>query len=445
MKARNIVCCLGILLLPFVLACPPGGDDGGGPTDPPDDTASLPQVCLPATECTGSQCAVSIGADQATIPVTSCTVHGEGQNYIDIYSWNTFIALNWPADTSSCAADTNRSIGDLEGKRVWETYLRNTDVFAASGPAAWCAAELAASLEPPEMFAISKVTDSFDEVLEAFNQGPLVDQNGRWVRYEIRVNEDEYNYITSNELYLKSGQVGFTVKFPDGSGQTVCKDGSGQAVSCGDIGSIELKAAWKVLSGAEIASGRFYTTQGTVYNDAGGDPSPGQNPVTLGLVGLHIVHKTEQNGDVWSTFEQVDNTTTSFFDAACTDCEVNTQTVPKPYNTAKELAADGTPLQKPAQVVRETPIEQYAAELNTYYQGLLAGTVWEHYQLIASQWGTGTLSSGTPEFVANTTLETFFQKTTNTCMGCHKGATTTYCPDGQCTSADNSFLLGAAY
>ena len=34
----------------------------------------------------------------------------------------------------------------------------------------------------------------------------------------------------------------------------------------------------------------------------------GQNPVTLGLVGLHIVHKTDSEPQwIWSTFEHVNN------------------------------------------------------------------------------------------------------------------------------------------
>src|SRR5205807_10498628 len=52
----------------------------------------------------------------------------------------------------------------------------------------------------------------------------------------------------------------------------------------------------------------FYTIQGIVFNNSAGAKSPGKNPVTLGLVGLHILHKAKGQGKwLWSTFEQNDN------------------------------------------------------------------------------------------------------------------------------------------
>ncbi len=306
--------------------------------------------------------------------------------------------------------------------------------------------------ESPDFHGLSKIPDSgqFHGVLEAFT-GPLVDRNGRWVRYTIHVNEDEYNYITTNDLNWVSGQVGKTIDFPY-AGQENCLSPAGDKIPCGTAGAIEIKAAWKVLSEEEKNHQpiRFYTTQGVIYNDVAGEASPEPQPVTLGLVGLHIVHKDPTFGFVWSTFEQVDNTTSSFFKPDCSDCApVNTETVPQPWTAAKELNPDGTPIQTPAQVVRETPIEDNAAQLNAYYRGLLVGSVWEHYEQVSTQWATGAAAAGTPEFVSNTTMETFYQKFPHTCIGCHTGATTTYCPpdpEGKptCTSADFSFLLGGA-
>jgi hypothetical protein len=31
-----------------------------------------------------------------------------GKPDMDVYSWNTFIAVNWPADTSTCRVDRNQ-------------------------------------------------------------------------------------------------------------------------------------------------------------------------------------------------------------------------------------------------------------------------------------------------------------------------------------------------
>jgi hypothetical protein len=88
--------------------------------------------------------------------------------------------------------------------------------------------------------AISKadpsVFESFPGVEQAVG-GVLTDQNGRFVRYEVRINQDEYNYLIKNELWSKDGQAKFTppVSFPDGPSEY------------GSIGAVEFKAAWKVL------------------------------------------------------------------------------------------------------------------------------------------------------------------------------------------------------
>jgi hypothetical protein len=44
-----------------------------------------------------------------------------------------------------------------------------------------------------------------DQNFQAFS-GPLVDQNGKWVRYQILVNREEFEYIFENELYSQDGR-----------------------------------------------------------------------------------------------------------------------------------------------------------------------------------------------------------------------------------------------
>lgn len=441
MSKQSLIFCLGVVVLSLVFACAPPEEVAETPPAEMDEAAStLPDFCNPDPTCAGSTCPTEITSALAAVPSDACPREGEFQIDVDVYSWNTFIALNWPADTTTCTADTSRSVTDSTGDRVWQTYVDFSAVFEQSTPAAWCDQSAAASDAPRQYKNLTKVApvveQQFPGISEAFGHGPLTDQNGRWVRYNVRLNEDEYRYITTNEIYLKSKLEGFTVDFPNGTPQGLCN-----GEDCGDIGSIELKAAWKVLTDEEISSGRFYLTEGIVFNDASGSPSPGTNPVTLGLVGLHIQHKTAtQASRFWSTFEQVDNTTSSFFNPDCSDCSINTQTVAKPYDTAQELDANGDPLNDPVQVTRVTPIEENAAAANAYYQGLLEGSVWEYYQLIATQWATGGAPDGTPQDVANTTLETYFQTTTNTCMGCHKGAETVIG-----TNADYSFTLTASH
>jgi hypothetical protein len=231
--------------------------------------------------------------------------------------------------------------------------------------------------------------------------GPLTDLNGRWVRYEIRVNQDEYNYIVKNNLWSAAGQKQFpgfpgSVNFPAG------------ASAYGPTGAMELKAAWKVLGHGDNPN-RFYKIQAIVYNDSNTPPtiSPGPNPVTLGLVGLHITHKTaSQTNWVWSTFEQVDNLTTSFFNPN-SKTPPNVQLAKQPYT---ELASDGTPLNTPTQVTRLNLVnDPSATALNTVFQKLLGNSVWANYQLVSTQWSDGN-TFPIPGYLANTTMETFAQE-----------------------------------
>jgi hypothetical protein len=417
---------------------------------------SAPAGCNLKSPCAGSTCQSSIGKGSATTPADACPRFGENQFDVDVFSWNSFIALNWPADVTHCVADPNKTVLSGRGPVVWETYAEASDVFVAPGaqPVEWCASasptalakKLAFLPEPSRAMAIQqgvtkvfhqlgKVPQKLPEISEAFDKGPLTDQNGRFVRYEKRLNEDEYNYLISSNLWNVAGQkANPSVSFPVGP-----KSKCGKA-SCGPLGAIEIKAAWKVLSAAEIASKRFYTNLAWVFNDENGSPSPGANPVTVGLVGLHIIHKTESEPKwFWSTFEQVDNVEPVkdagpwFFNPNCKPdkCPPNVQTAKSPY---VELTPKGTPANAPVQVTRQIPI-QADPSLNKYYRDMLAGSVWANYQLVSTQWATGGAPQGTPPFVANTTLETYFGPQSS-CFVCHNNAKTTA---GR--KADFSFLL----
>jgi len=312
-------------------------------------------------------------------------------------------------------------------------------VFVApnQSPATWCTGDALAPLfagKPRPMGNIAKSPPNAVQALaNAISQptgveavgGVVTDQLGRWLRYEKLMNQIEYGAITSNNWYRLSVLNGLaSITLPPNS--------------------LELKATWKILTPQEIAGGRYYTTSAIVYNTPDHAPSPGANPVTLGLVGLHIIHKTpSQPGFFWSTFEQVDNDKVFFNPKS--KAPINTQTAPagKPY---VELMQNGTPINAPVQIKRVTPIPA-DPKLNAYYQKLLAGSVFANYRLISTQWQTGGAQQGTPGNVANIVTETYFQKVSNTvkppnrpstgCLACHIGATSA---SGN-TNTDHSFLF----
>ena len=208
-----------------------------------ESVAAVPQppMCAQSQQdCSGlSPCAPSpITTAQAEIPAKPCTFQGEGgpetQSFVDIYSWTLFLALNWPASTASCAADTAKSITQVQSGDgtfvVWQTYMSGDSVFVNPGyekPAAWCSGNsLAAGAErvfDNEAKAVAaakklggphtQIAEPGGDVLQAAG-GVVTDQNGRWLRYERLMNKVEYDYIKApltqeqvDELFPKIKQA----------------------------------------------------------------------------------------------------------------------------------------------------------------------------------------------------------------------------------------------
>jgi len=401
-----------------------------------------PPACNGGTGCAGSTCLTSITPQATTLPTDACPKFGEVQSGVDVFSWNEFIALNWPA-TNACAPDSTKSILDIkannQGPVVWQTLMSSDNVFVPpnQSPATWCSGDALSPLfagQPRPLGNTAKAVPQAVEALAAAVSQPsgveavggvVTDQTGRWLRYERLMNQTEYEAIVNNKWYQLSVLNGLpSITLP--------------------TNSLELKSAWKVLTQPEIASGRYYTTSAIVYNTPEHAQSPGPNPVTVGLVGLHIIQKTKsQPGFFWSTFEQVDNDRVFFNPGS--KAPVNKQTAQKPYT---ELNPNGTPINQPVQIKRDTPIPANKA-LNDYYRKLLAGSVFANYRLVSTQWQTGGAQQGTPSNVANIVIETYVQKVHNTpkppnkvpstgCLACHIDATAA---NQRKTVTDHSFLF----
>jgi hypothetical protein len=433
-------------------------------------TTSAPVTCAAAANFQGSGPApvpTAIDSSCASIPYTPGDLNSNGQQKADVFSWLSFVAFNWPVNPLTCSPNPSSSILTDATNPTWLTYLSDDAVYNAGQPAPWCGGSAAgggartrlmasqSSYSPavqkilaahPEVHLVlqhnskshdlvstirllgSSTNDQLKGILQSTNL-PLVDQNGRFVRFSISLNVDEYNYIVANKLNTVPGQKATPkINFPMGSSPTA-------------VGATEIKAAWKVLGAGDDAS-RFFTQQAIVYNDAAGDPSPGTNPVTVGLVGLHIAHKAQgQSTWAWSTFEQVDNDTKSFYNPNCTptgspSCTANTPTA---TSTSKELSPAGKPLNAPVQVVPY--LKPTNPGLNSSFQALLAGTPFQYYQLIGTQWSTGAIGVA-PQLLGASVQETFVPFNSSgpySCTACHTFATAT--PGGQ--SSDMSFLVSA--
>ncbi|HEV8693892.1 MAG TPA: hypothetical protein VGQ93_06865 [Lysobacter sp.] len=382
------------------------------------------------------------------------------QHGFDFYSWLTFISLNAPIDGQAPAPGN-------AAPTQWENWRELSDVMQDGGvkPGGWNAPRsvpaVCRNIPGAEHMRLVRRTSLrktlTSEVVQPFDSGPLIDQNGMYVRYEILVNKPMFEYIVQNGLYNKSGQGAFTgdIAFPEGNVTTG---------STGTMGAIMVKAAWKVM-GVNDDTSRFHIVKALAYNPPSENPKVKEScsAVTLGLVGWHASHKTSDAPEwIWSTFEQVDNVPTdaqvvkgklgahyNFYRPHCTDasCAINTPP-PQPWDPNQQPFPGGFT----SQITRVVPLTAETVKLNNAFLGILGGTVWNNYELVSTQWPTDpdhksrpTDNTGVPAptFLANTTLETYTQgeipKSSSSCMDCHNRAT-----DTTGRFADFTFILGRA-
>ncbi len=412
----------------------------------------------------------------------------KNQTAADCFAWQEFIYANWKADPNNPGLpDPNAQPSSFgtpndTAATVWESFLSATQVFsqpAARARTAWMA-------KRPVVKMLTKLSKLGDAVLNLASIGQagdgkwITDQRGVPAFYEIRLNLDEYAYITTNvfngsDLATfagqracasqpgKNGRGGFNLPAGNASGNTDV-DCLGNVATYGQgVGAIEIKAAWVALP-ADGSLNYRYKTSLAQYTLPGGETVQ----ATMGLVGLHIIHKVPgANQFIWATFEQIDNDPDdnngnpvaptlpanpnrkaspgyTFFNTSC-----NPQTDTYYHCVPNTLPGDACPIGKPPtpgcfpysapmQITRITPVDSQANSVNGYAWSLQpADSVFNYYRLIDVQWpnssspvppkSTVPLSTGdiTPSsanrIVANTTLETYMQ-TKNSCMDCHQYA-----------------------
>lgn len=398
-----------------------GDNNGGGGTDqkPPPATGNAPaglSTMLP----------YDVTLPDPAIRVLETNV----RRGFDLFSWQSFIAL--------CSTPDKEILG-LHGDNatVWETFKYNYQVFLDSGqrPSPWNAIGIT---QLKQLSQTGKTPPDMAAIFQPFLTGPLIDQNGQYVRFEIAMNKEMFEYIDSNTLYNIEGQRAFKgpVVFPSG-------DSAKKA-----YGAILIKAAWKILGNGDDTA-TFHKVRAIVHITA--LPSKGikdsSYEALVGLVGLHIGTKTVTSPQwIWSTFEHADNVPDynkrqetkhyHFYNAANGDKRLNI--VPsQPWNP-------GITGQSPSQIARLTPVDSGTQALNDSMHALIVAvnpkSVWQYYKLVGTQWPVHPASSNTgdpfPLYLANCTLETYDQgsvkdgkiiytpNVTSSCINCHNGATT---------------------
>lgn len=414
------------------------------------------------------------------------------QAAVDCFAWQTFIALNWPVDPQwkkdpNKAGEPDRNFSaanwgdpvknpkkDPIRPTVWETYKPAQEVFLPKGqqPKAWGVSQ-ANTLEKNKQagFAMDggqerviKFQNKFgpnkanllkkilplgsmqknsaapDDTNEAFG-GWLTDQKKKLVWFERFVNRNEFEYILKNGLYDASNQPDFAKK--NGIQLPLGKVPNGKDIQNWDeIGAIEIKSAWRILTDCPEEWSRFHLTRAWLC-----DPETKVcKSEVLGLVGLHILHKGGSFPNfMWATFEHIDNVPTkgapykhpngySFNDPH----SKGIPNVPRVNKKGKPLF----PKDQPVQTTRVVNMPDDVIDLNLSVQEQIrkqnSDSVFQYYQLVNVLWqrspdagndlpGLKTplqfnsiASSGPNSPVANTTMETYIQR--RNCTDCHKRA-----------------------
>ena len=417
------------------------------------------------------------------------------QTPFDNMAWQMFVALNW-ARNASGQAPAQGLAG--RGLRVWQTYPKVAALFGNSPVRAPCTSTLALPTFTIGSDGSGNPAPNNEEYFQASTNLPLVDINDNWTIFERRINDIEASYLRA-----PNGQKSQTLTTLGGQKQFIAKNSNGvqftasATVTNGTNGSIEIKAAWRIIDrAAGDDPSRYYTMPARIA--VAGDLVRGGRPfcrsVLVGLVGLHIIQRNpdfQTNAEllpqwIWATFEHVDNApvaqapcnvrngcgSSTWINQPSCGAAAPSQTVrysyfrqnatlqdtnirPKapgggptsyPWNSRQPYADGGTtPATALPQATRCWSIYPTTAALNAQWQKALGdvGSVFSNYMLIGTQWGGSVESQkgnpvpadAVPGMLSNMTLETYIQNYT--------GSVTGSPGPGSCVSCHNFATLPA--
>lgn len=422
------------------------------------------------------------------------------------FAWQTFVALNWPADANGNPLENNKIGQSPEQPRVWEFYKGADQIFLPNG-------------ETPELVSpvmrspynngqnkiniqslrlrLTEDAGDIDQPKLSADPGVLIDQSGNYILNQIMINPIEVDEIVHNQWYSANNLAKFnntdnlfalvcSDKIPDGNYPDGSRPDKFPCKKNEKVGAIEIKVAWKVLEEpvTEEMKGKYYTTKRKfMVKDINGKPKEVKVPV--GLVGFHIIQKTSQQGWIFATFEQVNNVpdpseqnptgTYTLYNPDCTGqyCDPNISFGREPYLWKDEFPHAVTKIegqtnlqpQIPSQITRLVPITGVAHSLNKQWQKALGeisnASVWQNYQLIGTQWLTSPSvnpdqlkpldieprQGNQPSKLVNVTLEPYVQKSPprgTSCIACHKNAMLPRQDGVPTVFADLDFLMNNA-
>ena len=268
------------------------------------------------------------------------------------FAWQEFIALNWPAVPQTAAANT-RDTPDTTCRfddpkcatrqRVWESFRSKLEIFPGNGqppngysktapdfgydaaPAynySFLAGSVPACTAPPvQPSTVPTAWINLDEsdqitVDSMFaGAGPTVfpgNSDPQMIRFLAKANRTEYDYVAQNgwwgaiPLPVKSATIAYLGQ--NLADPTPAPAGTASSTVSLPYNTIEVKAGWRVLTPAELTSGRFHTATARYYEFITGQRVTCWRQATFGLVALHIIQKTPSAPYfIYASFEQADN------------------------------------------------------------------------------------------------------------------------------------------
>jgi hypothetical protein len=400
------------------------------------------------------------------------------QTPFDNMAWQMFVGLNWAASAVKQPANVGLT---MKGTRAWQKFRKVSTLFGNSPVRAKCTSALALPIFYIGSDGNGTPWPNNEEYFQASTNKPLIDINGNWTIFERRVNDVEAQYLLapngnrSQTLTTKTGQGNFILANPKGASFTASSIGP-----IGKTGSIEIKAAWRIIDkNAGDDPSRYYTQ--LAFIAVPGDLVNGGKQfcasVTLGLVGMHIIQRNPVDPNkpellpqwIWATFEHIDNappaqtpcdvtkgcpdpkyltqsscgpaaasfnTRYSYYrnilggqDGNITPMSTGSGNTAFPWNPTRPYAQGATTsTTAQPQATRCWSIFPTTAAINTQWQNALGkfNTPFKNYQLIGTQWGGAVEvpakihlpGDAVPAMLSNMTLETYIQNyTTGTSNG----------------------------
>ncbi|RYD54046.1 MAG: hypothetical protein EOP60_08750 [Sphingomonadales bacterium] len=380
------------------------------------------------------------GADATALSSKLPATVGTTESAVDCFAWASFVALNWQADPARpgypdpAAGPANFGIGTSPA--VWETYMEAANVFGPVLKGQWLDKRPAVK----QLTRTSKFgpLDLSDITQAGGGNHWLTSQRGDITYYEVMMNRDEFEFITT--------QKGFDLT--TAAGQLACAEQPGKVVSDGPpvnppptgplrgglvlpegnqpgwidtdctgdrmtltdgVGAMEIKASWTPLPADHSLNYRYKTATAELVDPV----TKAKRTVTVGLTGLHIARKRFPSHQwTWSTFEHIDNSpdeaANNGWAAPALPANPNQQPSPgytffnpkcDPNNNSYKCVHNAPPVRcttsqivcnpygAPMQITRLNPVNATANAATAWYWSLLpAKSVFNYYRLINVQW-----------------------------------------------------------